>query len=230
MPQSRATAPLDPRTRTRGRQIAIAVLALLLIALAGFYTLVTGRITDGSARLKDGAGLASAGADQLKDGTGKLSTGATLADTGAGKLSDGARKIHAGITGKLAPGAEQLRDGAEKLAAGAVKIEADVANKLAPGVYQVDDGAGQLAAGTAQLKGYRGANGNPEAGTGTAALAQALELLQAAADDPVQGLVPLSAVKDKIAKITAGAHKLDAGAARRHTAPRGHRRTAGRGR
>ena len=49
-------------TRTRTQQIAIAVLALLLIALLGFYTLVTGRIADGSARLKDGAGQASAGA------------------------------------------------------------------------------------------------------------------------------------------------------------------------
>ena len=60
MPQSRAAA-ISP-TRTRAQQIAIAVLALLLIALLGFYTLVTGRIADGSARLKDGAGQASAGA------------------------------------------------------------------------------------------------------------------------------------------------------------------------
>ena len=36
-------------------RFAIAILALLLIALLGFYTLVTGRITDGSAKLKDGA-------------------------------------------------------------------------------------------------------------------------------------------------------------------------------
>ena len=92
-------------------------------------------------------------------------------------------------------------------------------NNLADGATQLDGGAAQLAAGTValaggtdQLKGYRGANANPEAGTGTAALAQAMELLQAAANDPVQGLVPLSVVKDKIAKITAGAHKLDAGA------------------
>jgi putative membrane protein len=63
-----------------------------------------------------------------------------------------------------------------------------------------------------QLKGYRGADNDPAAGTGTAALAQALELLESAASDPVQGLVPLSVVKDKIAKIRAGAQKLDAGA------------------
>ncbi len=72
-------------TRTRAQQIAIAILALLLIALLGFYTLVTGRITDGSAKLNDGAAQAAAGADQLKDGAGKLATGAGQADTGAGK-------------------------------------------------------------------------------------------------------------------------------------------------
>ena len=253
MPQSRAAIS---KTRTRAQQIAIATLALLLIALLGFYTLVTGRITDGSAKLRDGAAQASAGAGQLDDGAGKLANGASLADTGAGKLSAGAEKISSGISTKLAPGADKLQAGAGKLAEGAVRIEADVTSKLAPGVYKVDDGAQKLAAGavqlsaaltptpagnaennladgatrldggaaqlaggtaalaggTDQLKGYRGANGNPEAGTGTAALAQALELLEAAADDPVKGLVPLSVVKDKIAKITAGAHKLDAGA------------------
>lgn len=51
MPQSRAAAA--SRTRTRAQQLAIAVLALLLMALLGFYTLVTGRITDGSAKNKD---------------------------------------------------------------------------------------------------------------------------------------------------------------------------------
>ena len=260
MPKSRAATALP---RTRAQQIAIAILALLLIALLGFYTLVTGRITDGSARLNDGAGQAAAGAQQLKDGAGKLATGAGQADVGAGKLSDGAAKIQSGIAGKLAPGAEKLEAGAQSLATGAVKIQTDVNNKLAPGVYKVDDGAQKLAAGavqlsaaltptasgtapnnladgatqlnagaartggrnrpprwgttqlkagTDQLKGYRGANNNPEAGTGTAALAQALELLQAAANDPVQGLAPLSVVKDKIAKILAGAHRLDAGA------------------
>ena len=53
------------KTRTRGQQLAIAILALLPIALLGFYTLVTGRITDSSARLMDGAGQASAGAARL---------------------------------------------------------------------------------------------------------------------------------------------------------------------
>lgn len=89
---------------------------------------------------------------------------------------------------------------------------ADGATQLEAGAARLASGTGELAAGTVQLKGYRGANNNPEAGTGTAALAQALELLEAAASDPVQGLVPLAAVKDKIAKISAGAHKLDAGA------------------
>lgn len=94
-------------------------------------------------------------------------------------------------------------------------------NNLAEGVTQLDGGAAQLdagsvarAGGTDQLKGYRGANANPEAGTGTAALAQAMELLQTAANDPVQGLVPLSVVKDRIAKITAGADELADGNAR----------------
>lgn len=215
MPQSRATASRGP---SRLQQLAIAVLALLLIALLGFYTLVTGRITDGSARLKDGAGQAAAGAQRLSEGAGKLASGATLADTGAGQLSEGAQQVNAGITGSLAPGAELLQSGANKLAAGAGKIQADVSNKLAPGVYKVDDGARRLAngasqlsaaltptqagnaennladgatqvnngaalleagaeqlhAGTVQLKGYRGANNDPVAGTGTAALAQAL--------------------------------------------------------
>ena len=63
MSQSRAAVS---RTRNRAQQFAIAILALLLIALLGFYTLVTGRITDGSAKLKDGASQASAGAGQLK--------------------------------------------------------------------------------------------------------------------------------------------------------------------
>jgi hypothetical protein len=47
-----------------------------------------------------------------------------------------------------------------------------------------------LADGTVQLRGHRGANNDPQAGTGTAALVQALKLLQAAASDPGQGLVP----------------------------------------
>ncbi|GAP56593.1 hypothetical protein AHiyo6_31580 [Arthrobacter sp. Hiyo6] len=128
---------------------------------------------------------------------------------------------------KLAPGVYKVDDGAQKLAAGAVQLSAaltptpagnaennlaDGATRLNNGAAQLNAGAVQLAAGTNQLKGYRGANNNPEAGTGTAALAQALELLQTAADDPIQGLVPLSVVKDKIAKIAAGAHKLDEGA------------------
>ncbi|BAS09555.1 hypothetical protein AHiyo4_29770 [Arthrobacter sp. Hiyo4] len=100
MTQSRAAAPT--RTRTRAQQLAIAVLALMLIALLGFYTLVTGRITDGSAKLMDGAGQASAGAEQLKDGAGQLAAGAGLADTGAGKLSSGADKVSQGVSGKLA--------------------------------------------------------------------------------------------------------------------------------
>ena len=103
MTQSRAAAGKTP---SRTQQIAIAILALLLIALLGFYTLVTGRITDGSARLKEGAGQASAGAAQLKDGAGKLARGAGQADTGAGQLSDGADKVHAGVSQKLAPGAQ----------------------------------------------------------------------------------------------------------------------------
>jgi putative membrane protein len=60
VPQSRAAAA--SKTRTRAQQLAITVLALLLIALLGFYSLVTGRITDGSAKTKDGASQASAGA------------------------------------------------------------------------------------------------------------------------------------------------------------------------
>jgi X-X-X-Leu-X-X-Gly heptad repeat protein len=160
------------KTRTLAQKLAIAVLALLLVALLGFYTLVTGRITDGSAKLKDGAAQASAGAGQLEDGAGKLANGASLADTGAGKLSVGAEKIYSGISSKLAPEADKLQAGAGDLAAGAVKIETDVNSKLAPGVDRVDDGAQKLAAGAVQL----------------------------------------SVVKDKIAKITAGAHKLDTGA------------------
>jgi hypothetical protein len=50
--QSRAAAA--GKTRSRAQQLAIAILALLLIALLGFYTLVTGRISDGSARLRTG--------------------------------------------------------------------------------------------------------------------------------------------------------------------------------
>jgi putative membrane protein len=111
---------------------------------------------------------------------------------------------HSGITVDLAPGADKLQDGAGQLADGATQLDG--------GAAQLADGTGELAAGTVQLKGYRGANNNPEAGTGTAALAQALQLLQAAASDPVQDLVPLSVVKGKIAKIAAGARKLDAGA------------------
>ena len=108
-------------------------------------------------------------------------------------------QLSAALTPTAAGNAENnLADGATQLDAGAARLAA---------------GSGELAAGTVQLKGYRGAGNDPEAGTGTAALAQALELLQAAASDPVQGLVPLSVVKDKIAKITAGAQKLDAGAA-----------------
>ena len=42
MSQSRAAVS---KTRTRAQKFAIAILALLLIALLGFYTLVTGRIT-----------------------------------------------------------------------------------------------------------------------------------------------------------------------------------------
>ena len=63
---------MPSKTRTRAQQLAVAMLALLLMALLGFYTLVTGRITDGSAKLNDGAGQAAAGAQQLKDGAGKL--------------------------------------------------------------------------------------------------------------------------------------------------------------
>jgi X-X-X-Leu-X-X-Gly heptad repeat protein len=118
---------------------------------AGFYTLVTGRITDGSAKLKDGAGQASAGAQQLKEGAGVLASGASRADTGAGKRSAGAEKICAGISEKRAPGADKLPNGAGELTAGAVKIETDVHIKPAPGVYKVDDGAQKLAAGAVQL-------------------------------------------------------------------------------
>lgn len=111
------------------------------------------------------------------------------------------------------PGAERLQSGADQLAAALTPSAArNAQNNLADGETALNAGAGLLAVGTAQLKGYRGANNSPGAGTGTAALAQALELLEAAASDPLQGLVPLSVVKDKIAKITAGAHKLDVGA------------------
>ena len=231
----------------------------MLIALLGFYTLVTGRITDGSARLKDGAGQASAGATQLKDGAGKLrQPDAGQADTGAGKLSAGADKVHAGISEKLAPGAQKLQAGADQLAAGADKVETDVNNKLAPGVYKVDDGARKLAAGSqAALRhsarprlpatrtttwptaprsltpvrpGLRldPAILRPER-TGSRATGAPATTQEPARErrpsrrpsscfgpqhqDPVQGLVPLSVVKDKIAKISAGAKKLDAGAA-----------------
>ena len=193
-------------------------------------------------QLKDGAGKLAAGAGQADTGAGKLSAGAEKVHAGISeKLAPGAEKLQAGadqlatgavkietdVNNKLAPGVYKVDDGAQKLAAGAVQLSAaltptaagNAENNLADGATQLDAGAarlaagsGELAAGTVQLKGYRGAGNNPEAGTGTAALAQALELLQAAASDPVQGLVPLSVVKDKIAKITAGAQKLDAGA------------------
>jgi X-X-X-Leu-X-X-Gly heptad repeat protein len=113
----------------------------MLIAVLAIYTLVTGKITDGSAELLDGAGQASAGAEQLKDGAGQLAAGAGMADTGAGKLSSGAEKVYLGVSEKLAPGADKLEAGADELAAGAVEIETDVHNKLAPVVYKVDDGA-----------------------------------------------------------------------------------------
>ena len=119
---------------------------------AGFYTLVTGRITDGSAKLKDGAGQAPAGAEQLKEGAGELASGASRAATGAGNGTAGAEKICAGISEKRAPpGADKVQNGAGELTAGAVKIETDVHIKPAPGVYKVDDGAQKLAAGAIQL-------------------------------------------------------------------------------
>jgi putative membrane protein len=167
------------------------------------------------------------GAEKIYSGiSSKLAPGADKLQAGAGELAQGAVKIETDVNSKLAPGVYKVDNGAQKLAAGAVQLSAaltptpcNAENNLADGATQLDGGAAQLAAGsvvlaagTDQLKGYRGANANPEAGTGTAALAQAMELLQAAANDPVQGLVPLSVVKDKIAKITAGAHKLDAGA------------------
>ncbi|MET3718507.1 MULTISPECIES: hypothetical protein [unclassified Arthrobacter] len=78
------------------------------------------------------------------------------------------------------------------------------------GAARLVSGTGDLAARAGQLKSSRGANNSPEAGTGTAALEQALELAEAAASDPLQGAVPLAAVKDRIAKISGCAHKLDA--------------------
>jgi X-X-X-Leu-X-X-Gly heptad repeat protein len=62
-------------------------------------------------------------------------------------------------------------------------------------------GAVQLASGAVQLKGYRGANNDPQAGTGTAALAQALELLQAGAARLQEGSGQLHA---GTGKLTAG--------------------------
>ena len=126
-------------------------------------------------------------------------------DDGARKLAAGAKQLSAALTPTAAGNADNnLADGATQLDAGAARLAA---------------GSGDLAAGTDRLKGYRGASNDPAAGTGTAALAQALELLEAAASDPVQGLVPLSVVKDKIAKISAGAQKLDAGAAQLQAVP-----------
>ncbi|BAS09556.1 hypothetical protein AHiyo4_29780 [Arthrobacter sp. Hiyo4] len=81
-------------------------------------------------------------------------------DDGARKLAAGASQLAAALTPSTAGNAENnLADGATALDAGAGRLAS---------------GTGELAAGTARLKGYRGANNSPEAGTGTAALAQAL--------------------------------------------------------
>jgi X-X-X-Leu-X-X-Gly heptad repeat protein len=131
--------------------------------------------------------------------------GADKVQNGAGELTAGAVKIETDVHIKPAPGVYKVDDGAQKLAAGAVQLSAALApaaagiaeNYLADGAIalhggaaQLADGTGQLADGTVQLRGHRGANNDPQAGTGTAALVQALKLLQAAASDPGQGLVP----------------------------------------
>ncbi len=136
MPQSRAaTAP--PRTRTQ--QIAIAILALLLIALLGFYTLVTGRITDGSARLNDGA--------QARRGA-AVGTARELATAPARPMPAPANFRGAKIPGIAtnSPRRGELEAGASQLATGPSRSRRRH-QQAGTGVYKVDDGAQKLAAG-----------------------------------------------------------------------------------
>jgi putative membrane protein len=208
----------DPHP-TRAKKIAVAVLALMLMALLGFYTLVTGRITDGPAKLRDGAGQAATGAEQLKDGAGKLSSGANKVFLDVTENLPPAPKHSKSEPVSSLPGRSRLRPtsttnwppASTRWTTARANSPPELPNWPPPslllqrempgttwltahrpldaGAARLASGAADLAAGTGQLKGYRGTNNSPEAGTGTAALAQALELLEAAASDPLQGLV-----------------------------------------